>query len=67
MQILTVDLCQQHSRRWRSATCGHESSAHTFNLATFLVGQRDDNAFTDATNELKRVLILVGDFVNVMR
>jgi hypothetical protein len=37
------------------------------NLATFLVGQRDDNAITGATNELKRVLILAGDFVHVMR
>jgi hypothetical protein len=27
------------------------------NLARFLVGQRDDNAITGATNELKRVLI----------
>jgi hypothetical protein len=37
------------------------------NLATVLVGQRDDNAITGATNELKRVLILAGDFVHVMR
>ena len=35
-------------------------------LATFLVGQRDNNAITNATNEFKRVLILASDFVHVM-
>jgi hypothetical protein len=29
----------------------------------FLVSQRDNNAITDVTNELKRVPILAGDFV----
>src|SRR6476619_4194915 len=42
------------------------SSARAFKLATFLVGQRDNNAITSATNELERVLILASDFVLVM-
>jgi hypothetical protein len=37
-----------------------------FKLAAFLVGQRDNNPITNATNELKGVLILSGDCVNVM-
>jgi hypothetical protein len=37
-----------------------------FKLAVFLVGQRDSNPITNATNELKRVLILSDDFVNLM-
>jgi hypothetical protein len=35
-------------------------------LATFLVGQRDNNAITNATNEFMRVLIIASDFVHVM-
>jgi hypothetical protein len=50
----------------REAGEAHGGGARS-NLATFLVGQRDDNAITGATNELKRVLILAGDFVHVMR
>jgi hypothetical protein len=45
---------------------GYPSSARAFKLATFLVDQRDKNAITDATNELKHVLILAGDFVHEM-
>jgi hypothetical protein len=36
------------------------------NPTSFLVGQRDNNAITLATNELKHVLIFAGDFVLVM-
>ena len=50
----------------RSAPSGHASSVRAFNLTTFLVGQRDNNAITSATNELKRVLVRAGDFVHVM-
>jgi hypothetical protein len=50
----------------RSATSGHASSVRAFSLTTFLVGQRDNNAITSATNELKRVLVRAGDFVHVM-
>jgi hypothetical protein len=39
------------------------SSARAFKLAMFLVSQRDNNAITVVTNELKRVPILAGDFV----
>jgi hypothetical protein len=35
-------------------------------LAAFLVSQRDSNPITNATKELKGVLILSGDFMNVM-
>jgi hypothetical protein len=35
-------------------------------LATFLIGQCDNNAITDATNELKGVLVRADDFVHVM-
>ena len=45
---------------------GYASSARAFKLATFLVGQRDNNAITNATNEFKRVLVLASDFVDVM-
>jgi hypothetical protein len=41
-------------------------SARTFKLATLLVGQRDNNAITNATHELQCILILVGNFVHVM-
>ena len=50
----------------RSAPSGHASSVRALKLATFLVGQRDNNAITNATNEFKRVLILASDFVHVM-
>jgi hypothetical protein len=42
------------------------SSGRAFKLATFLIGQRDNNAIPNATNELKRVLIPADDFVHVM-
>jgi hypothetical protein len=45
---------------------GRASSARAFNPETFLVGQRDNNAVTNAINEFKRVLILAGNFVHVM-
>jgi hypothetical protein len=45
---------------------GRASSARAFNPETFLVGQRDNNAITNAINEFKRVLILAGNFVHVM-
>jgi hypothetical protein len=44
--------------------CEAHGGAARSNLATFVVGQRDDNAIS--TNEPKRVLILTGDFVHVM-
>ena len=49
-----------------ATTSGHPSSARAFKLATFLVGQRDDNAITNATNELKGVFVRAGDLVHVM-
>ena len=41
-------------------------SARLFKLSSFFVGQRDNNAITNATNELKGVLFLAGDVVHVM-
>ena len=52
---------------WVRLTLNTRRSARTVKLETFLVSQRDSNAITNATNELKRVLILIGDFVDVMR
>ena len=42
---------------------GYASSARALKLATFLIGQCDNNAITNATNEFKRVLVLASDFV----
>jgi hypothetical protein len=70
-----VHCCALRIRNLRSpsslarAACHSGANSHGggafSNLATFLVGQRDDNAITGATNELKRVLIFAGDFVHV--
>jgi hypothetical protein len=41
-------------------------SDRSFKLAALVVVQRDDNAVPIATDELKRVVIIAGDFVHVM-
>jgi hypothetical protein len=37
-----------------------------FKLTTFVVVQRDDNAISTATDELKGIVIVVGNSVRVM-
>jgi hypothetical protein len=49
-----------------SATATTLNGLRSRRLATFLVGQRDNNAITNATNEFERVLVLASDFVDVM-
>ena len=41
-------------------------SPRLFKLSSFFVGQRDNNAITNATNELKGVPFLADDLVHVM-
>jgi hypothetical protein len=43
------------------------SSARASHLTTFLVTQCDNNAIANTANELKCILTLIADFVNVMR
>ena len=48
-------------RAQRSAASGHVSSARAFNLATFLVGQVDDDGVFIGAKELGRVIVGIAD------
>ena len=56
----------RHWREHRRQTFKLRHSAHVFKLTSFFVGQRDNNAITNATNELKGVPFLADDLVHVM-